>query len=544
VPLRDLRTALHYPVIGTVAQETEILTQTLAFADDPLGFVLYMYPWGEPGTPLERFKGPRAWQREELEAIGEHTRKQRFAFDNDLPLSIYHAAYSAGRGPGKTTLNSWLAHWGMSTHPGSSTIVAANTESQLRSNFFPELGIWLNLAVNGHWFNVDTMRVSMQSWLTDIVRKRPQAGGLGIDPGYWYISGRMWSAENPDGFRGPHNQRGMTVIFEEASGIPEAIWDITSGFFTDPTPYRYWQATSQMSRRGGKFFSIFFDDKHGIGWRHRTIDIVGMDGIDQAKVAQDIARHGEDSDYVRVHIKGLPPLTSEDQFIPYDAVRAAQLNDFGFSNHDTGEALVLGVDPAPRGKTAWQFRQGRNARDCCGAATHGIWEGLDNVQIAEKILDFDSKYKPDHICIDFGMGTGVIDILKRKRLHGRLHVVRFGDTAHDGKDSEFATHAAELWARVRDWLPGGMIVRDAVDKKDTLAYQLVNRGWRYSGREDGKKILETKEDLHKRGVPSPDKADALGCTFEQKEWPRVDYVRRGSAPLVAEGADEGMFASP
>lgn len=523
-------------MLGTPQQEDEILTQVLSLADDPLGFVLYAYPWGEVGTPLERFKGPRVWQREELERIGEHTRRQRFAYANDLPLQVYQAAYSAGRGPGKTTLNSWLAHWNLSTHPGSSTIIAANTESQLRLNFFPELGIWLNFATNAHWFTVETMRVSIAQWLADRFAKRPDQGGRGIDPRYWYVAGRMWSAENPDGFRGPHNQHGMAVVFEEASGIPEPIWDITSGFFTDNTPYRYWQATSQMSRRGGRFFDIFFDDRKGIGWNHRTIDVVGMQDLDQAKIRQDIAQHGEDSDYVRIHLRGLPPLTAEDQFIPFDAVRAAQMNGI---LHDYGEALVLGIDPAPRGKTAWHFRQGRNARDCCGSATHGIWENYDNVQIAQAVLDFVFKYQPDHLCIDFGLGTGVIDILRRKDIGAcRMHVVRFGDTAHDGKESEFATHAAELWARLRDWMPGGMIPKDDVDTKGSLAFQLVNRGWRYSGREEGKKILETKDDLLRRGIPSPDKVDALACTFEQKDWPRPF---RGEGEQPVGGFDDQDF---
>jgi hypothetical protein len=148
----------------------------------------------------------------------------------------------------------------------------------------------------------------------------------------------------------------------------------------------------------------------------------------------------------------------------------------------------------------------------------------------------DAKFRPDAICIDFGMGTGVIDILKRKKTHGRLHEVKFGDAAHGGKQTEWATHAIELWASVRSWLPGGMIESDD-GSKGTLSQQLTDRGWRWSQREDGKKILETKEDLMKRGVKSPDDADALACTFEVNP-PRHDRVRGGQSRVV-----DGVSAS-
>jgi hypothetical protein len=167
-----------------------------------------------------------------------------------------------------------------------------------------------------------------------------------------------------------------------------------------------------------------------------------------------------------------------------------------------------------------------------------VWEGKDNVQIAQAVLDLDSKYHPDAICIDFGMGTGVIDILKRKYLRHKLHVVNFSESPHKADNLEWATHAIELWAKMRDWLPGGMIEQDSGDK-GTLSFQLMNRGWRWSQKEDGKKILETKKDMKARGVDSPDDADALACTFEVNP-PRKDDDRARGKPLMAQGVGSSM----
>jgi hypothetical protein len=520
---------------GSPEAESEILAQILSLRDDPVGFVHYAIPWGRPDTPFANFKGPRAWQLEELEHIGEHTRKQVFAIENGLPLQVYKGAYSSGRGPGKSALFGMVALWAMSTRLGAPVIVSANVETQLRTKTFPEFATWFGAAINSHWYVLESLKISPAPWLVDLIKKLPEEGGLGIDPKYWAVIGQNWSEESPDSFAGAHNPYGMTLLFDEAAGIHSRIFEVSEGFFTETNPYRYWLCASQMRRREGRLYEIFNDPKMGEGWHTRTLSTRGMPGVDQVVVEDQIRRYGADSDFVRVEIDGLPPRTSEDQFISWDSVRQAQNNDL---NRDYGEPLILGVDPAPRGKTAWRFRQGRNARDCCGSATHGFLLGHDNVQIAQKILELDSKFKPDAICIDFGLGTGVIDILKRKKTHGQQHEVRFGDQAND-KSSEWATHAIELWARLREWLPGGMIEKDS-GEKGSLSQQMTDRGWRWSGREDGKKILETKDELQRRGVKSPDDVDALACTLEVNP-PRSDSRKlRGGDVQIADGTDTSI----
>lgn len=525
-------------MIASPEQESEILTQCLALRDDPLEFVYWVYPWGREGTPFAGLREPRRWQLDDLRRLADHTKEQVFRLANGLPLQMYKEARSSGRGPGKSAKFAMLAHWHVSTHFGATVTVAANTEGQLRSKTFPEFAKWFGASINAHWWSVETMRIAPAGWLLDLVRKLPSEGGLGLDLRYWFVQGATWNADSPSAFAGTHNPLGLMLLFDEASGIHHGVWDVSEGFFTEINPYRYWLAASQMRNRQGRFFELFNDPKVGDGWDLRTLSTIGMEGVDQALVDGQIRRYGEDSDFVRVEILGLPPQTSEDQFIPWDAVRAAQQNDLF---RDDGEPLILGVDPAPRGKTSWRFRAGRNARDCCGSATKGSLLGADNVQIADKILELDARYGPDAICIDFGMGTGVIDVLKRKpHVRSKIHEVKFGDQAHN-KDSEYATHAIELWARMRTWLPGGMVEKDE-GEKGSLSHQLTDRGWRWSGREEGKKILETKDDMARRGVKSPDDADALACTFEL-ELPRVDKWRGRGRPevRVAAGADPGLF---
>lgn len=525
-------------MIGSKAQEVEILTQAMALRDYPLEFAHWAYPWGRKGTPFEKWDGPREWQRQELKALGIHIRKQVSAKAKGEALQMWRSAYASGRGPGKSAMFGMVAHWQLSCHIGSTVIVTANTENQLRSRTFPEFATWFGSAINSHWFTIETMRIVPADWLASLVKKLPEQGGLGIDPRYWYCGGQTWSEENPNAFAGVHNQHGVMLLMDEAAGIFSGIWDVSEGFWTEQSPYRMWMAASQMRTRSGRFYEIFNDAQMGQGWRAKTLSTRGMPGVDQGIVEDQIRRYGEDSDFVRVEILGLAPRTAEDQFIAWEDVRKAQENELVV---DYGEPLILGVDPAPRGKTAWRFRQGRNARDCCGRDTKGSWFGKDNIQIASAILELDTKYKPDAICIDFGMGTGVIDTLKRKRTHGRLHEVKFGDAPHGGKDTEWGSHAAELWARAREWLPGGMIEKDD-GSKGTFSQQATDRGWKWSQREEGKKILESKESLSKRGVKSPDDFDAFACTFEVNP-PRNDKFGRLSGPIIAQDVGESAFFS-
>lgn len=516
-------------MIYSPKDEAALMERIFALRDDPLGFVTFAYPWGGKGTPLEHIPAPWPWQVEEFEALGEHMRAVRFALDNDLPIPVYRKAWSSGRGPGKSAFFGMCFHWHLSTHMGAQGIVTANTETQLRTKTFPEIARWVAMSVHSHWFEVEAIKVYPADWLAALARDQ-----LKIDSKYWTLQGQTWSEENPDAFAGSHNAYGLMIGFDEASGIPAGVWDTADGFLTDRTPYRFHLGASQMRRASGRFFDIFHDPKFSKLWRTRSLDtrfIKCM--VDPEWVRNFVELHGEDSDEVRVEVRGLAPNAGENQFIPTMLVREAQDRILPFD--DTGEPLIMGVDPAPRGRTVIRFRQGRNARDCCGKDTTTVLNGKDNIQIADTIVKLRERYNPDAICVDFGMGTGVIDILRHTHQIRVVEVI-FGANCPD-EDSEFASVGAWLWGLIREWLPKGTI-----DKSEELFNDLTKREWRWSGREDTKKKLESKDELSRRGIPSPDDADALACTFAARV-PRRDSrtsKNRGGARVVS-GVDQSVL---
>jgi len=153
---------------------------TPALSNDPLAFVMFVFPWGRPGTPLEHFTGPRKWQREVLAALKEHIRQNNGKVDFDT----LRLAVASGRGIGKSALVSWLTIWMLSTRIGSTTIISANSESQLRSVTWAEITKWLAMSINSHWFEVSATRLMPAKWLTELVeRDLKKARGTGASRG-------------------------------------------------------------------------------------------------------------------------------------------------------------------------------------------------------------------------------------------------------------------------------------------------------------------------------------------------------------------------
>lgn len=507
-------------------QEHDLIADQFSFANDPLGHVMYTYPWGGIGGPLEHFSGPRKWQCEVLEEIGAHTRSQEFAVHNGLPLQMFQEAIASGRGIGKSALLGMLANWHMSTHIGSTTIVTANTEKQLASKTFPEFARWLTMGINAHWWTQDRTRISPQLWLQELVRSQ-----LSIASQYWYIEGQTWSAENPDAFAGAHNVLGLMLMFDEASGIVDPIWTTAKGFFTESNPYRYWLACSQGRRNSGAFFERFHDPELQRFWRCRRLDGRTVEDIDPSIFAEIIAQYGPDSDEARVEVYGEFPESGDRQFIPNSSVRLAQTNVFPW---DDGQPIVMGIDPAPRGRTVVRFRQGRDAR----SIPPTVLMNLPLPLLVKRVTDLINKYNPDAVVCDAGQGTGLIDMLRAQRV--KVVEVQFGSSPLE--DKEMATRGGELWNLLKKWLPSAMI-----DESISLFNDLTKREWEWYGREDGRKILESKADLQSRGVPSPDDADALALTFAAHPPRRDRKVYRGgiaASVRIAEGVGRSMFDQP
>ena len=453
--------------------------------DDPLAFVLLTYPWGEPGTPLEHFQGPRKWQRAVLADIRDHIKDNNGKVDYDT----FRKAVASGRGIGKSALVSWLVHWMLSTRIGSTTIVSANSEAQLRSVTWAEITKWLAMAINSHWFEIAATRIMPAKWITELVERDLKKGTR-----YWAVEGRLWSEENPDAYAGVHNWDGVMLIFDEASGIPDSIWSVSDGFFTENTPHRFHVAFSNPRRNTGYFYETF-NSKRAF-WRTRNIDAREVEGTDKNLYQRIIDEYGADSYQANVEVYGQFPSEGDDQFIPVNLVDDAMKRP---KHKDESAPITIGVDPARFGSdaTVIAVRQGRDL-----VAIKRL-RGADTMEVVGHVIDAIEEYKPALTVIDEGgLGAGVVDRLKEQRY--KVRGVNFGNKAQ--KQLMYGNKRAEMWGAMRDWLKTASVPPDRFLKSDLI-------GPKTKPDSKGTLFLESKKDMRSRGLASPDAADAIAVTF-------------------------------
>lgn len=473
--------------------------------DDPLRFVMTVYPWGEPGTPLEHFSGPRRWQREVLMELRDHLATNR-APDYD----VFRMSVASGRGIGKSALVSWLDHWMRSTRIGASVIISANSETQIRAITWAEMTKWLSMSLNAHWFEVSATRIMPAKWLTEIVEREMKKGTR-----YWGSEGRLWSAENPDAYAGVHNYDGVMLIFDEASGIHDSIWDVSQGFFTENTPNRFHLAFSNPRRNDG-YFAETFGSKRDF-WRNKQVDARTVEGTDKAVYAQIIEEYGPDSVQASVEVYGEFPNEGDDQFISVSLVEDAQKRP---RYRDQSAPIVIGVDPARFGSdsTVIAVRQGR---DIVAIERR---KGSDTMETVGHVIEAISTYQPALVVIDEGgLGAGVVDRLKEQRY--RIRGVNFGNKS--SRPLMYGNKRAEMWGSMKDWLRTASIPDERRLKMDLIG-PLSKPDSR------GAIFLESKKDMKARGLASPDAADAIAVTFAFPVAHR-EHVDRPTTPRYARG---------
>ena len=412
----------------------------------------------------------------------------------DLP-EMFRIATASGRGIGKSALVSWIVLWMLSTRLGATIIVTANTEQQLRSRTWAELGKWMTLSINSHWFHKTATTIKPAPWFQEALER-----DLKIDTGYYYAQAQLWSEENPDAFAGIHSSYGVCLIMDEASGIPSPIYSVSEGFFTEPTQNRYWFTFSNPRRNTGPFYDSFNSKKKF--WQNLQIDSRTVEGTDQKLFQSMIEQYGEDSTVARVEVMGEFPSADDDTVIPLDLVRAAIDREVSLT---ANESIIWGLDVARFGgdNSALCVRQGNTVLEIQSFAS------MDLMQLCGVIKNrYDEATvleRPQEILVDvIGIGAGVVDRLREQNLPVRG--VNVSESPSSKKN--YLNLRAELWFAIKDWLAQ----RDCrLPNDDELVAELAAPLYKYTS--TGKIKIESKDEMTQPGLKSPNKASGLAITI-------------------------------
>lgn len=217
---------------------------------------------------------------------------------------------------------------------------------------------------------------------------------------------------------------------------------------------------------------------------------------------RELDRAGDAARYAHIW-EGDYEATSDQQLIAGRVVREAMDADAPLIHaHDE---TILGVDVARYGadETVIAVRRGRDA----AVIPWEVLKGLDTMEVAARVVRHIHAHRPDAVFVDeTGVGAGVVDRLRQ--LGHDIVPVNFGAKASGLTTAKAANKRAEMWLRMRDWLEqGGVRLPD----DHQLEAQLTAVEYKHDA--NNAILLEKKEDMRKRGLPSPDKADALALTF-------------------------------
>ena len=228
--------------------------------------------------------------------------------------------------------------------------------------------------------------------------------------------------------------------------------------------------------------------------------------------------YGAHSNVYRIRVLGEFPTSEDNAVISLDLVEAAVAREVDVTE---GRAMVWGLDVARFGddRCALVKRRGNTVIE-----VPRTWRHRDLMEtcgiVMREFLETPDYHRPTAInCDVIGIGAGVVDRLREQGMP--VFGVNVGEVS--SVPDRYMRLRDELWWKAREWF----MARDCkIPRDDALMSDLV--GPTYKPLSTGKLQIESKDDMKKRGLKSPDVADAFCLTFAGGEY-AADYKRHAEA---------------
>lgn len=506
--------------MSAISINQELAGEIKQYYADPLGFVIFAFPWGKPGTSLEYFTGPNRDQERFLGDLGDEIKSR--GFDGRHAVEPIRMTVPSGHGTGKSALGGMLNAFILSTRLRSHGTVTANTNDQLQTKTWAAIQTWMKLCITKHWFEWTSERM----W------------GIGAKDD-WFSFPTTCKVENVEAFGGQHAITSTSwYLFDEDSKIHDLIHDKAEGGMTDGEPMIF--LFGQVTRKKGKFYRATYGSESSQMrvsdgkplWNNHRMNAENSDFANKTLQAQWRETYGPESDFYRVWVLGLPPQSEDLQFIDSERVTVAQKRQ-AVSLAD--DPLIAGTDVARGGKAnnAVFFRCGTDARTIPPLIKPGIQTRDTMVLVAwlaellvQKFLTSSGMKTISMMFVDSGYGGAAVN-----RLHqmGFLNVqeVAFGGDSPDA--AHYVNMRAYMFGRAKDWLPIGAIPDTSTKLGQKLEEGLTAPGFTHDRRD--RIIIESKDDLCERN-PDIDQAalditDGFVLTFARAVAP-VNMETKGT----------------
>ena len=404
----------------------------------------------------------------------------------------------SGQGVGKTATEAIAVMWFLSCFPYARVVATAPTRQQLNDVLWAEIAKW-----------------QAKSPLLSVILKWTKT--------YVYMSGmeKRWfavarTATKPENMQGFHEEN-MLFIVDEASGVAEPIMEAVLGTLSGPNNKLL--MCGNPTKTSGTFYDSHTNAKVRPMYRTRRVSSRDVARTDKANIEMLERRYGRESNVVRVRVDGEFPLQEDDVFIPIHLIERSIKAQYTPKKEPL--SIQIGCDVARFGddKTVIGYRVDEKVD------FHQRTHGQDTQKTADKIIELGEslirRYSYKHkipVCVDDGgVGGGVVDRLNRIKRNDPtrfwwLEVMRiqFGKRIKHRYYHDSTTYMMGVLRKLlEDYEDDGTPkpVEVILPNDDDLIGQLSSR--KYEMTEQSKQKVESKEEMKKRDLPSPDEADCV-----------------------------------
>lgn len=434
---------------------------------------------------------------------------------NNTKVSI-----KSGHGIGKTGTEANAVLWFLSCFPFARVVATAPTAQQLNDVLWAEINKW----------------IAKSPLLQEI---------LTWTKSYVYIDGyeRRWfavakSSSKPENMQGYHEDN-MLFIVDEASGVEDEIMEAILATLSGDNNKLL--MCGNPTRTSGTFYDSFHKDR--ALYKCHTVSSLDSKRTNKENIEMFRRKYGEHSNVYRVRVLGEFPTQEDDVFIPLPIIERATMNDM---SELPIKRISLGVDVARYGDDETIIVQNIGGRVTIPVIRHGqnLMKTVGDIVVQYKeIIRTYPEYKGVITVVidDTGLGGGVTDRLeevKREQKLRRMEIVpvNFGSSApNDDFGASYSGISTYMWAVVRNLLEGNQL--QLCDDEDLIAQLSVRK---YSVGSNGKIALEQKKDMKKRGLKSPDRADALALSCYTPNRIYEDYIDNAEVVVIPLSALQGM----
>lgn len=397
----------------------------------------------------------------------------------------------SGHGVGKTAFCSWLALHFLCFRDDVKVIVTAPSADQMKDGLIPEINKWIS---------------RLPTWMSHSLEPTSERVTRHPNGRNNFISFRTARKEKPEALAGVHATH-VLIIIDEASGVEEAIYETGQGALstdgaiavlignpTNPTGFFY------------KTHNELADE-----WFTKKVTCYDSTQVNEKYIAGMLRTYGADSREFRVRVMGEFPDSGANAIIPRKFVQDSVER---YQEAVRGN-VVWGVDPGRGGDpTGFIERQSNMLTE----ATELRYDDLMNTVgwVKSRWDKTPNSLRPKHIYVDsIGLGAGVADRL----LELGLPVVHVNVAESSSMSDRFVNLRAELWYSMREWFEGKEVSINCPHNTEQLINELTSAEQKYTSL--GKVQLESKEEMRRRGIKSPNLADALALTFAEQGAVRI-----------------------